>query len=110
MEADNKGNRFFIEVIPDVTKDGQFTGMFNLQICATPINISEDGFDRVEHICQLGCAALSLMQEDEEFKNIVYNFMMSPQISDNDNKIVKPTIKNITENVITLDFNKETKH
>ena len=110
MESDNHGNRFFIEVIPDVTKDGHFTGNFNLQICASPTNISEDGFNKVEHICQLGCASLALMQEDEEFKNIVYEFMMSPQISDNDNQIIKPTIKDITENVITLDFNKETKH
>jgi len=110
MKSNNKGNKFYIEVEPEIIEGGEFTGNFYLQILASPTTISKDSFERVEQICQLGCAALSLMQEDDEFRETLYDFMTSPPVGDNDNQLIKPTVVDVTENIITLNFNKETKH
>ena len=32
------------------------------------------------------------------------------RLGDNDNQLLKPTVVDVTENIITLNFNKETKH
>jgi len=110
INYNNRGNQFFIEIVPNITDKGKFTGEYYLQISARKTNIDKESYEKLEQICQLGCAALSLMEQEEDFKENLIDYMMSPPEIDNDNEPTKPTIKDITENVITLEFNKEIKH
>ena len=110
MECDNKGNHFFIEIVPDITDKGVYTDKFQLIINVRKTNIDKESFSKLEQICQMGCAALSLMQEDADFKEIVYEYMESPYEPDNINTPKKAKVDSVSGNVITLDFNKDTTH
>ena len=41
---DNKGNQFFIEVIPDIDDEGEWLGRYNLAINVRRTNINDDSF------------------------------------------------------------------
>ena len=110
MECDNKGNHFFIEIVPDITDKGVYTGVFQLIINARKTNIDKESFSKLEQICQLGCAALSLMQEDADFRDVVYDYMESPPENDNTNTSKKAKVDGVSGNVIKLNFNKDTRH
>ena len=110
MECDNKGNHFFIEIVPDITDKGVYTGVFQLIINARKTNIDKESFSKLEQICQMGCAALSLMQEDADFRDIVYDYMESPPEPDNTNTPQKAKVYGVSGNVIKLNFKKDTRH
>ena len=110
IKCDNKGNQFFIEIVPNITDEGKWTGVFQLVINARKTNIDEDSFYQVEQLCQMGCAALSLMEEDKDFQNTVLDYMDSPSEPANNNLPQKATVHDVSGNVITLKFDKGTKH
>ena len=110
IKCDNKGNQFFIEIVPNITDEGKWTGVFQLVINARKTNIDEDSFYQVEQLCQMGCAALSLMEEDKDFQNTVLDYMDSPSEPANNNLPQKATVHDVSGNVITLKFDKGTNH
>tara|TARA_R100001377_G_scaffold73370_1_gene49336 strand:- start:479 stop:820 length:342 start_codon:yes stop_codon:yes gene_type:complete len=110
-KCDNKGNNFFIEIVPDITDEGKWTGIFQLVINARKSNIDDDSFYQLEQLCQMGCAALSLMEEDKDFQNRVFDFMETPDTPTNSNSLPKKArVEDVSGNVITLKFDKGTKH
>tara|TARA_R110002020_G_scaffold5183_2_gene21954 strand:+ start:291 stop:629 length:339 start_codon:yes stop_codon:yes gene_type:complete len=110
VHCDNKGNQFFIEIVPDITEKGKWTGMFQLVINARKTNIDDDSFYQVEQLCQMGCAALSLMEEDKALRDKIYDFMESPSEPANSNMPTKATVHDVSGNVITLKFDKGVEH
>ena len=109
-QCDNKGNHFFIEIVPEITDKGSWTGNFQLVINARKTNIDEDSFYQLEQLCQMGCAALSLMEENKEFQSTVLDFMESPSETANNNLPQTATVHDVSGNVITLKFDKDTIH
>ena len=107
---DNKGNQFFIEIVPNITDEGKWTGVFQLIINARKTNIDEDSFYQLEQLCQMGCAALSLMEEDKTFQDTVLDYMDAPHEPANNNLPKRATVHDVSGNVITLKFDKGIKH
>ena len=107
MKCDNKGNQFFIEIVPDVTDDGKYTGVFQLVINARKTNLDDDSFYELEQICQMGCAALSLIQDNKKFEDIVLDYMSTPTEPANNNLPQKGTVHDVSGNVISIKFDKE---
>ena len=110
IKCDNKGNHFFIEIVPDITDKGAWTGNFQLVINARKTNIDEDSFYQIEQLCQMGCAALSLMDENKDFQNTILDYMDSPSEPTNNNLPQKATVHDVSGNVITLKFDKGVEH
>ena len=89
----NRGNHFFIEVIPDINNKGEWQGQYQLAI---------------EQVCQMACASLALMEEDPSYRKKVYDYLHSPDDSSEVNGKAKTTIDKITDNVITVNFKDDT--
>ena len=105
---DNKGNQFFIEVIPDINDEGEWLGRYNLAINVRRTNINDDSFFALENICQMACAALSLMEEDIKLRNRVHSFLQTPDEKNTaKNKDVKIAVDNTYKNVINVNFKGE---
>ena len=110
IKCDNKGNQFFIEIVPNITDEGKWTGVFQLVINARKTNIDEDSFYQLEQLCQMGCAALSLMEEDKTFQDTILDYMDTPNEPANNNLPKRATVHDVSGNVITLKFDKGIKH
>jgi|TARA_R110000796_G_scaffold97103_4_gene203878 hypothetical protein len=107
IQMDNKGNHFFIEIVPNIDDTGKWLGEFQLVINARKTNIDDDSFYQLEQLCQMGCAALSLMEEDKDIQNKVYDYMESPETITN-KSVPKNTalIHEVSDNVISVKFDK----
>jgi len=103
-KCDNKGNHFFVEIIPSIDDRGDWDGKFQLAIQIRRANISDDSFFELENLCQMACASLTLMEEDTKFKDKVDVFLHTP-----DDEDIKPSlpIDNVTENVIKVNFERK---
>jgi len=103
-KCDNKGNYFFVEIIPSIDDEGHWDGKFQLAIQVRRSNIDDDSFFELENLCQMTCASLTLMEEDSKFRNTVNAFLHTPENED----IKKPLpIDNVTENVIKVNFERK---
>ena len=107
IKFDNKGNQFFVEIIPDITDDGEWKGVYQLAINARKTNITDDSFFALEQVCQMACAALTLIEEDPKLRDRVYNFLHTPETSNDDNKKSSNGVdKTVLGNIIKVNFNK----
>ena len=104
----NRGNHFFIEVIPDINNKGEWQGQYQLAIQARRLKIDDDSFFALEQVCQMACASLALMEEDPSYRKKVYDYLHSPDDSSEVNGKAKTTIDKITDNVITVNFKDDT--
>ena len=100
---DNKGNHFFIEVIPSIDDKGYWDGRFGLAIQVRKSNIDDESYWELEKLCQMACASLSLMQEDSKIRDAIEVFLNTPE---NDTIKLPPPVDNVTGNVIKVNFDK----
>jgi len=108
---DNKGNQFFIELIPDVDDEGAWLGRYHLAINVRRTTLDDDSFYALENVCQMACAALSLMEEDIGLRERVFNFLKTPDEQNTSNKqSIKVAVDNTDKNVINVNFNNEEKN
>ena len=107
IKFDNKGNEFFVEIIPDITDNGEWKGVYQLAINARKTNITDDSYFELEQLCQMACAALTLMEDDPKLRERIYNFLHTPEVINNDNKKSANGVdKTILGNIIKVDFKK----
>ena len=108
---DNKGNQFFIELIPDVDDEGSWLGRYHLAINVRRTTLDDDSFYALENVCQMACAALSLMEEDLSLRDRVYSFLKTPnEESTTAKRNIKVAVDNTNKNVINVNFNSEEKN
>tara|TARA_E500000305_G_C3997659_1_gene225475 strand:- start:57 stop:386 length:330 start_codon:yes stop_codon:yes gene_type:complete len=100
---DNKGNFFFVEVIPNIDNKGQWDGQYELAIQARRQNINDESFYELEQVCQMTCAAITMMEENEDFRETVYKFLNSPDSRKIKQKSKLP-INKTNGNIINVDF------
>lgn len=105
---DNKGNHFFIEIIPDIDNNGSWKGKYQMAIQARRLNIDDDSFFALEQLCQMVCASLALMEEDTEYRDKIDKYLHSPTTDNTVNIISKDKVDKVNDNVITINFSKET--
>lgn len=105
-QFNNRGNHFFIEVIPDIDEKGQWQGQYQLAIQARRLNIDDDSFFALEHVCQMACASLALMEDDPSYRTKVDDFLYKPDDSSTVDGKKKRTVDKIKDNVITVNFTK----
>lgn len=105
---DNKGNHFFIEIIPEINNEGAWKGKYQMAIQARRLNIDDDSFFALEQLCQMVCASLALMEEDTVYRDKIDSYLHSPTPDKNINIVTKDRVDKISDNVITINFNDDT--
>ena len=108
MQYDNRGNQFFIEIIPNVDKDGHWLGQYQLAINVRRTTLEDDSFYALEQVCQMACAGLSLMEEDIKLRDRIATFLESSDDNPSSNKR-KFTLDKSKENVIKINFTPQPK-
>ena len=99
----NRGNHFFIEVIPSIDEKGQWDGKYQLAIQARRANIDDDSFWGLQHLCQMVCAGITMMEDSEKVRNAVEEFLNTPEVKDIKESL---PIDNVTDNVIKVNFDR----
>ena len=106
QQFNNRGNHFFIEIIPNIDEKGNWEGQYQLAIQARRLNIDDDSFFALENVCQLACASLALMEDDPSYRTKVDEFLHKPDDSSAVDDKKKRTVDKIKDNVITINFTK----
>jgi hypothetical protein len=108
---DNKGNHFFIEIIPDINDKGAWKGQYQMAIQARRLNLDDDSFFALEQLCQMACASISLMEEDPAYRKKIYDYLHEEYTVEDSSDVSskrKVKVDKVNDNVITINFSKET--
>ena len=108
---DNKGNHFFIEIIPDINDKGAWKGQYQMAIQARRLNLDDDSFFALEQVCQMACASISLMEEDPAYRKKIFDYLNEEYTVDDSSDVSskrKMKVDKVNDNVITINFSKET--
>ena len=105
---------FIIRVRPSANKDGEWNGEIDLSIMAMPDNpLTDDDYWQIMHFCKMLCATVPVMEEVEEMRDLVHNYVVD--VIDNDLDIevqleddTKDVQKTYDGNIVRLDFNTKT--
>lgn len=105
-QYNNRGNHFFVEVIPSIDEQGYWDGKYQLAIQARRANIDDESFWSLQHLCQMVCAGITMMEDSEKVRESVEKFLNTP-----DNQDIKQAmpIDNVTDNVIKVNFERALK-
>jgi Na+-transporting NADH:ubiquinone oxidoreductase subunit NqrA len=108
---------FLIRVRPFADDDGKWSGEVDISIMAMPHNpMDDDDYYQVMHFAKMMCAAVPVMEEVEELRNIVHEYVT--KVIDNEMDIdvdLEDAGKEaysghtVDGNVIHLHFNTRTK-
>lgn len=106
-----------IRVRPFADDDGKWSGEVDISIMAMPDNpLDDEDYYQVMHFAKMMCAAVPVMEEVEELRNIVHEYVT--KVIDNEDDIdveLEDTGKeaysghSVEGNVIHLHFNTNTK-
>ena len=103
-----------IRVRPFANDDGKWSGEVDISIMAMPNNpLDDEDYYQVMHFAKMMCAAVPVMEEVEELRNIVHEYVT--KIIDNEMNIdveleEKAEVeKTYDGNVVHLHFNTKTK-
>ena len=105
---------FLIRVRPFTDGKQEWTGEVDLSVVTSPENdLDDESYFQIMHFCKMMCAAIPIMEENEEFRNIVHNYVeeyvdSEPEISV---ELDEPEeVKHTSDgNVITINFGTATK-
>jgi len=106
---------FLIRVRPFANDDGEWNGEIDISVIAMPDNPMEDeDYYQVMHFCKMMCASVPIMEEVEDIRNVVQEYVMN--MIDNETEI-DVQLENEKEagvektydgNVVHLSFNTKT--
>ena len=103
-----------IRVRPFADNDGKWSGEVDISIMAMPNNpLDDDDYYQVMHFAKMMCAAVPVMEEVEELRNIVHEYVT--KVIDNETDIdveleeEAGVEKTYDGNIIHLNFNSRTK-
>jgi hypothetical protein len=104
---------FLIRVRPYTDEDGEWAGEIDLSVIALPNNpLNDEGYFQVMHFCKMMCATIPIMEQSEEIRNIVHEYVLN--VIDNemevDGKLEEEmgVEKTYDGNVVHLSFNTKT--
>ena len=105
---------FLIRVRPFANDDGRWSGEVDISIMAMPDNpMDDEDYYQVMHFAKMMCAAVPVMEEVEELRNIVHEYVT--KVIDNEMDIdveLEEEVgveKTYDGNVVHLNFNSRTK-
>ena len=104
---------FLIRVRPFANDEGRWSGEVDISIMAMPDNpMDDDDYYQVMHFIKMMCAAVPVMEEVEELRNIVHEYVT--KVLDNEMNIdveleeEEGVEKTYDGNVVHLHFNTKT--
>ena len=108
---------FIIRVRPFADDDGKWSGEVDISIMAMPDNpLDDEDYHQVMHFTKMMCAAVPVMEEVEELRNIVHKYVIKVIDKEMDIEVeLENTGKeaysghSVDGNVIHLHFNTNTK-
>ena len=102
-----------IRVRPFADNDGRWTGEVDISIMAMPDNpLDDEDYYQVMHFAKMLCAAVPVMEEVEEIRNIIHEYVL--KVIDNEDEIdidLEEEVgveKTYDGNVVHLTFNSKT--
>ena len=105
---------FLIRVRPFADDDGKWSGEVDISIMAMPDNpLDDEDYYQVMHFAKMMCASVPVMEEVEELRNIVHEYVT--KVIDNEDDIdveleeEMGVEKTYDGNVVHLNFNSRTK-
>ena len=108
-----KEEDFVIRIRPCADEDGQWSGEIDISIMAFPKNpMDDEDYGNVMHFVKMMCATVPLMEQQEEMRNAVHDYVMN--VIDNEMEIdveLEDEIgvqKTYDGNVVHLNFNTKT--
>ena len=106
---------FLIRVRPFANDDGEWSGEIDISVIAMPDNpMDDDDYYQVMHFCKMMCASVPIMEEVEDIRNVVHEYVMN--MIDNETEI-DVQLENEKEagvektydgNIVHLSFNTKT--
>jgi sulfate adenylyltransferase subunit 1 (EFTu-like GTPase family) len=103
-----------IRVRPFADNDGKWTGEVDISIMAMPDNpMDDEDYYQVMHFAKMMCATVPVMEEVEDLRNIVHEYVL--KVIDNEDDIeveIEDEIaveKTYDGNVVHLSFNSKTR-
>jgi len=103
-----------IRVRPFSDNDGKWTGEVDISIMAMPDNpMDDEDYYQVMHFAKMMCATVPVMEEVEDLRNIVHEYVL--KVIDNEDDIeveIEDEIaveKTYDGNVVHLSFNSKTR-
>tara|TARA_R100000951_G_scaffold28186_1_gene24181 strand:+ start:792 stop:1160 length:369 start_codon:yes stop_codon:yes gene_type:complete len=104
---------YLIRVRPFPNDEGGWSGEVDISIIASPDNpLEDDDYYQLMHFCKMMCATIPIMEESEEIRNIVHEYVM--QVLDTEMDIdveleeEAGVEKTYDGNVVHLHFNTKT--
>ena len=106
---------FLIRVRPFADDSGSWNGEIDLSVMSFPENqMSDDDYGQVLHFCKMMCASVPIMEEVEDIRNLVHEYVMN--VVDNEMDIdvqleaeeEAGVEKTYEGNVVHLSFNTKT--
>ena len=105
---------FLIRIRPFSDDDGRWSGEVDVSIMAMPDNpLVDEDYNQLMHFTKMVCASIPLMEEIEDLRNLVHEYVI--KVVDNDMDIDVELEDNMgvektyDGNVIHLNFNSKTK-
>jgi|TARA_R110002073_G_scaffold327788_1_gene508630 hypothetical protein len=109
VQVDNFGvNDIILRMKPNFSEEGRWNGFIDMDIITDNENtIVKDDYLQLMQVASLVCSSLPVMEIDEEFRNILCDYVESmvemEDIEDKKNK-VKESVSNTTGNIINVNF------
>ncbi|MEK9918439.1 MAG: hypothetical protein VW496_03500 [Pelagibacteraceae bacterium] len=105
-------NDFIIRIRPS-EEDGKWTGDINLTILnGSNFNLKEESYAELMHFCKMVCSTVPMMEEDEDFREYVSDYVSENIDGQHFNPVLKEDTPSVTkegDNVIRLHFGTRTK-
>jgi len=108
----NRPEDFMIRVRPFLDKKERWTGEIDVVIVTHPDNgMEDDDYYQVMHICKMISSVIPIMDKDTAVREMMNDYVINSLDTDSKDAINnKGTVKNIKDNVITINFKPSTKH
>ena len=103
---------FTIRVRPILDTENIWTGEIDVVIITSPHNdLCDDDYYQVMHICKMISSVIPLMEKDVKLRDTVNDYVVNKLDSDFKDDITNSSkVENIEDNVIRINFKKETQH
>ena len=100
----------FIELVPFIEGEDHWNGEVEVNIITDSDNpLNDESYSSLVHLCQLVASTVALMERDPTLVEKLEDFVSETEA--NLKKVNKPTvIKKVEGNVVSISFQKETKH
>ena len=104
---------FVIRIRPFANDAGKWSGEVDISIMSFADNeLDDEDYDNVMHFCKMMCAAVPIMEEAKEFRDIIHEYVLN--VVDNDMEIdveleeESGVEKTYEDNIVHLNFNTKT--